>query len=476
MTLRNHIRHIPPVLALVLLSGCSMAPEYARPAAPVAAAWPAGLAYDMAPQGDAAAVAASKVKWQEFFTSPDLQKLISTALENNRDLRVAALNIEAARAAYRIQRSDRLPKLDGQAQISRTGVPENASPTGSDTIESQYSVGLGVTAFELDLFGRVKSLSDAALEQYLATTEAEKTARISLIAEVSNTYLQLLADQKLLKLTEDTLKAQQQSFDLIQKSFDSGIGSQLDVSRARTQVETARANRAQYLRLIEQDKNALALLLGKPVDGVLTGAETLDDIKIASTLPSGLPSDVLLDRPDVRAAEHVLKAQNAEIGAARAAFFPRITLTGSAGLASASLSDLFKSGSATAWSFMPQATLPIFNAGENIANLDAAKAQHDIAVAQYEKSIQTAFREVADELAARGTLSEQLSAQHDLVQANQDAYTLSEARYNHGIDSYLSVLDTQRELYAAQQGEISVQRQMLSNLVTLYKVLGGGVI
>lgn len=464
-------------LATVLLvTGCTMAPEYTRPASPVSAAFPAGIAYDMAPRAESggAVTAASAVSWQAFFQSPVLQKLVATALENNRDLRVAALNIEAARAAYRIQRADLLPHLDAGATAGRTGTPENASGAGRDVTTGQYSANLGVTAFELDLFGRVRSLNDSALSRYLATQEAERSARISLVAEVANAYLTYLADRKLLRLTEDTLNAQQQSYDLILKSHENGIGSQLDVSRARTQVETARANRAQYLRQVAQDKNALFLLLGTPPSDSLLDGETLDDVKIMQNLPSNLPSDVLLQRPDILAAEETLKAANAEIGAARANFFPVISLTGSAGFASSSLTDLFKSGSAVAWSFVPQATLPIFNAGENVARLKGAEANRDIAVAQYEKAVQTAFREVADELAARGTLVEQLSAQRDLVQASQQAYDLSESRYKHGIDSHLGVLDAQRSLYAAQQSEILVQRQQLSNLVNLYKALGGG--
>ena len=464
------------LMVTTLLGGCTMIPEYLRPAAPVAAQWPAGAAYDTPPAAEGTVVASAvDTAWKDFFRSESLQKLIDAALENNRDLRVAMLNVEAARAAYRVQRADLLPSVNAGGSMSRQGIPENASSAGRDTVSSQYAANIATTAFELDVFGRIRSLNESALQQYLATEEARKAVQIALVAEVANAYLTLLADEKLLKLTEETLDAQQESFVLIQRSFDAGIGSQLDVSQARTSVETARTNLAQYTRRVAQDKNALALLLGAPGGAVDTKSDTLDDALIMENLPAGLPSDVLLARPDVLQAEHTLQAANANIGAARAAFFPRISLTGSVGLASDSLSDLFKSGSSLAWAFAPQITVPIFEAGRNVANLDVAEAQQKIAVAQYEKTVQSAFREVADELAARGTYTDQLDAQSALVGAAQNAYDLSQLRYKQGVDSYLNVLDAQRSLYAAQQGEIQVQQQRLSNLVTLYKALGGGL-
>jgi len=317
-------------------------------------------------------------------------------------------------------------------------------------------------------------MNERALEEYFATEEAQQSARIALIAETANAYLTYLADKKLLGITEDTLKSQQEAYDLIKKRYDLGTSSQLDLEQARTSVETARANRARYLRFVAQDRNALELLMGTAPDTAILDALTLDTVELADNLPVGLPSAVLLERPDIRQAEHSLKAANANIGAARAAFFPAISLTGSAGFASESLSDLFKSGSSLAWSFIPSITLPIFEGGKNIANLDSATAGQKIAVAQYEKSIQTAFREVADELAARGTYTEQLAAQTALANATGNAYRISRARYDQGTDNYLSVLDSQRELYSAQQSEITVQQERLSNLVNLYKVLGGG--
>lgn len=458
--------------ASTILAGCTLIPDYERPASPVSVQWPQGEAYGELP--GSGEVKVSDIKWQDFFQSENLQQIIQTALDNNRDLRIAALNVEAARAIYRVQRADLVPGIEANGSGNRQGIPENASPTGQDTISSQYSANIGTTAFELDLFGRIRSLNERALEEYFSTQEARDVTQISLISETANAYLTYQADRKLLELTKDTLKAQQESYDLIKKSYDLGIGSELDVAQAATSVETARTNLAQYLRRVAQDKNALTLLAGADVDGALLDTDSLDTVSILQDLPVGLSSDVLLDRPDIRQAEHLLKAANADIGAARAAFFPTISLTGSAGLASESLSDLFSSGAGLAWSFIPQITLPIFEGGRNMANLDAATAKEKIAVAAYEKSIQTAFREVADELAARGTYTEQLNAQNALVAATQKSYDLSSARYRQGIDSHLNVLDSQRALYSAQQNEIVVQQQRLSNLVTLYKVFGGG--
>lgn len=457
------------------LSGCTFMPDYKRPASPVAAAWPAGDVYAAA-AGDTSAALSADTRWKDFFTSAQLQKVIGLALEHNRDLRVSTLNVQAAQAAYRIQRADIVPSVDATGSLSRQGVPENARQTaGQASVTSQYAANIGTTSFELDLFGRLRSLNEAALQDYFATVEAQKSVQIALVAEVANAYLALLSDMKLLRLTEETLATQRKSFDLTRQSFELGIGSQLDVSQAQTAVETARANLAQYKRQVAQDRNALALLTGTNLSEIDLATETLDDIALKADMPAGLPSAVLLSRPDILQAEHALQAANANIGAARAAFFPTVSLTGSAGLASQSLSDLFSSGSGLAWSFAPQVTLPIFQGGRNVANLETAEVQQKIAVADYEKAIQTAFREVADELAARGTYTDQLDALRAFVSAAQMSYDLSNARYRQGIDSYLNVLDAQRSLYEAQQNEILVAQQRLSNLVTLYKVLGGGV-
>lgn len=459
--------------ASTILAGCSMTPDYNRPNAPVSAQWPQGPAYEnLANAGDAKI---AEIGWRDFFISQQLQQVIQTALDNNRDLRVAALNIESARATYRVQRADLVPSVSATGAGNRQGIPEKASATGRDAITSQYSANVGTTSFELDFFGRVRSMNESALEKYFATQEAHDSAQIALIAEVANAYLTYQADRKLLALTNDTLAAQQESYDVIKKSFDMGIGSALDVAQIETALETARANQAQYTRRVAQDKNALTLLMGASLDDSILDAEGLDTVEIMQDLPVSLSSSVLLERPDIRQAEHALKAANADIGAARAAFFPNISLTGSAGLASTSLADLFTSGAGLAWSFIPQITLPIFEGGRNRANLDGAKANEKIAVAQYEKAIQVAFREVADELAARGTYTNQLQSQNALVAATQKSYDLSQARYKAGIDSHLSVLDSQRSLYQSQQNQIVVQQQRLSNLITLYKVLGGGV-
>lgn len=460
--------------AAVLLSGCSLIPDYMRPDLPVSQSWPTGPASAAAPTVEAGKPLWGDVAWKEFFTEPTLQKLIQQALDNNRDLRVAALNIEVARASYGITQADLLPNVDanGSGTVART--PRNASqsvPAKATTARS-YSANVGVTAFELDLFGRVRSLNEQALEQFLATEEARTSTQISLVAEVANAYLTLLGDRKLQALTEETLETRLKSLELIQRSFDRGVSSELDLAQARTAVETARANRARYLRQVDQDRNALTLLVGGPVDPAsLTG--DLDTMRFVEELPVGLPSEVLLRRPDIVQAEHSLKAANANIGAARAAFFPSISLTGSAGYASHNLNNLFGAGSG-AWSFGPSVSVPIFDAGRNQANLDSAKASRDITVAQYEKSIQTAFREVSDALAAKGTLTDQMRAQNALVEATRTSYRLSQARYDRGIDSYLTVLDSQRSLYSAQQDLVSVQVSRLSNLVAFYKVLGGG--
>lgn len=456
--------------AAALLAGCTMSPSYEQPAMPIAGQWPVAEASTLSGEGQQAA---ATITWQDFFKSPVLQKVIATSLENNRDLRIAALNIEEARALYRIQRADLVPTIGANLGATRQRISEDISPTGNAETTTQYDANIGVTAFELDLFGRVRSLSEAAFEEYLAVEENRDTVQIALVAEVANVYVQLLADQKILNLAQDTLNTQQKSYDLIERSNALGATTKLDLSRARTVLETARADVARYTRLVAQDKNALILLMGTGDAAALSSTETLDGLALLDTIPVGLPSDVLALRPDVRAAEHRLKAANANIGAARAAFFPRLTLTGALGFASDALSSLF-SGGAGSWAFAPQLTLPLFEGGRNVAGLDLAEARKNIAVATYEKTVQTAFREVADELVARETLAEQLAAQRRLADASEDAYNLSNARYRSGIDSYFSALDAQRELYAAQQQEILIQQQYYANLITLYKALGGG--
>lgn len=461
---------IPVCLAVTSLTACSLAPTYVRPTAPVTKEWPVA---STAPQSGEESHTAD-IGWRSMFRSPKLQSLIEASLANNRDLRIAALNIEAARHTWRIQRSDLLPSINSAGNFTRQQLSTSMSGTGKTEIASTYSAGIGTTAYELDLFGRVRSLSNRAINQYLATEEGRKAAQTSLVAEVANAYLNYLADVELLRLTESTLKTRQDACDLIKRSFDLGAKSRLDVAQSATLVESARASRAQYQRHVEQDKNALTLLVGKEIDPMLLEPQPLADVEVMERLPVGIPSIVLLDRPDVRQAEYALKAENANIGAARASFFPSISLTGSAGFASASLSDLFEAGSSGVWSFAPQVTLPIFQGGRLRSNLKLAETNRDIAVTRYEKAIQSAFREVADALVARATYTEQLQAQQALVKESDQACTITKARYDHGIDSSFALLDAQRSLFEAQQNEILIHQQTLANLIDLYKALGGG--
>jgi len=459
-------------IGVACLAGCSMAPKYTRPEAPVSATWPTGPAYknSASPSGEPAA---TDLKWNQFFVNPQLQKLIGLALANNRDLRVAALNIERSRAQYQIQRSDLFPKVDANAAALYQRVAEGISVTGSPLNIHQYQVGLGLSSYELDLFGRIRSLKDQALQQFFATGEARRSVQISLVAEVANNYLTLAADRERLKLAQDTLTSQQTSYELIRSRYEAGMSSALDLHQAQTSVDTARVDIARFTTFVAQDENALTLVVGSRVEADLLPAALSDTLTAVKDLQPGLPSDVLLRRPDILQAEDLLKGANANIGAARAAFFPRITLVSSVGLGSDDLGGLFKGGSFV-YRVAPQISIPIFQGGANRANLKVAEVDRDIAVAQYEKAIQTAFREVADALALQGTINDQVAAQHSLTDATSESYRLSQARYEKGLDSYLNVLDSQRSLYSAQQGLISVRLARLTNLVTLYKVLGGG--
>jgi multidrug efflux system outer membrane protein len=458
--------------SFLCLAGCSLAPKYSRPEAPVPTAWPSGPAYKNV-TGKPAEKPVAGTPWREFFIDGKLRKVIALSLDNNRDLRVAALNIERSRAQYQIQRSDLFPKVDANASATYQRLAEDFSGLGIPLDIHQYNVGLGISSYELDLFGRVRSLKDQALQQFFATEEARRSVQISLVAEVAANYLTLAADRELLKLAKDTLTSQQTSYQLIRSRYQSGISSALDLHQAQTSVDTARVDIARYTTFVAQDENALNLVVGSTTpDDLLPGALS-DTLTALKDLQPGLPSDVLLVRPDILQAEHLLKGANANIGAARAAFFPRITLVSSVGLGSDDLSGLFKSG-AFVYKVAPQISLPIFDAGANRANLKVAEVDRDIAVAQYEKAIQTAFREVADALAQRGTIDDQLAAQRSLTDATAESYRLSQARYEKGIDSYLNVLDSQRSLYSAQQNLIGTRLAKLTNLVTLYKVLGGG--
>ncbi len=379
---------------------------------------------------------------------------------------MAILNIEQARAQWQVRRADQVPNLSLGAIVTSQSNADGGTTTA-------YVAGLTVPSFELDFFGRVSSLSEAALAQYLATEEARRTAQILLVATVANTYLALRADQEQLALTQQTLATRVSSLQLTQLKFDNGIVSELDVAQQQSLVEGARVAMQILRRQLMQDENALVLLVGRPVTIDLPPDASLVGVNIGPELPAGLPSDLLLNRPDIRQSEQQLRSANANIGAARAAFYPRITLTGSAGVASGNLLDLFRAGT-FAWAFTPQIVLPIFDGGRNQANLDSSKALRDISVAQYEKTVQTAFREVADALAGRATLTDQLRAQQAQADAEAARFKLSNLRYTSGVASYLDALDAQRSLFVAQLATVQVQLSRLQNQVTLYKVLGGG--
>jgi multidrug efflux system outer membrane protein len=461
-----------------LLGACTLEPHYHRPPPPVPAL----------EGGAAGGTVAADIGWREFFPDPQLQQLIALALTDNRDLRVAALNVQSAQAQYRIQRAELFPTVDASAVeqvqhipigVLTSGFPPavlaGAGPLPTNGVtEHTYDVGVGFTSYELDLFGRIRSLSHAALQQYFSSGETRRSVQLTLVAEVATAYVVVLADQTLLDITRDTLKSQEDSYALTQKLFSGGTTTELALRQAETTVDTARANLAQYNRQQALDRDALQLLLGAPIPDGIDFSRGLDRGNMVAELAEGVPSDVLVRRPDVLAAEHQLMAANAEIGAARAAFLPAISLTGNFGTESTQLSGLFKGGS-RAWTFSPQISVPIFAGGANVANLQATKLARDTAVAQYEKAIQTAFREVADALVARGTLDEQLAAQQALVTASAAAYRLADMRYRGGVDSYLSALVAQVSLYSAQQQLQTVRLLRLQNLVTLYKALGGGL-
>ena len=460
---------------IAALSACTMEPHYTRPVAPVPATW----AGNAAGAADKASVA--DLGWRQFFPDPVLQRLITLALANNRDLRVAVLNVQAAQAQYRIQRADLFPTVaaTGVEEVEKypSGVLAGSStgtPVPGGTTFRYYEVGVGFTSYEIDLFGKIRSLNHAALEQYFENAETRRSSQLTLVAEVASAYLAILADETILKVTRETLDSQTASYDLTKKSLDAGTTTALALRQAATTVDTARANLAEYTRQDAQDRNALMILIGVPIPEDIVFTTDINAETMSADLPVGVPSEVLTRRPDVLAAEHQLVSANANIGAARAAFFPSITLTGNYGTASTQLSGLFKKGS-SAWTFSPQISVPIFAGGANVANLDLSKIEKNVYIAQYEKALQSAFREVDDALAARGTLDDQLAAQRALLDDSSEEYRLAEMRFRNGVDSFLPVLDAQRALYSAQQAVVGLELQRLQNMATLYKALGGGM-
>ena len=447
------------LLAVVLaLSGCMMIPKYERPAAPVAAQYPEATEAKAGP-------AASDIAWQNFFAEERLKKLIELALANNRDLRVAMLRVEQSRAQYRITRSASFPGINGGGSFTRSHA--------ADITSDQWSASLGTTAYELDLFGRVRSLNKQALEKYLATAEAQRSAQISLVAEVADEYFTLRQAEEQLQLARQTLATVQESYDLNKATFNAGAANELDLRTAEGQVQTAKINILTYERQLAQAQNALVLLVGQSLPTDLPAPRSLSDTNVVADIPAGLPSELVQRRPDILQAEHTLKAANANIGAARAAFFPSIKFTGSIGTTSDEFSKLFGAGTGV-WSFSPQVTVPIFTGGQNRADLDSAKVSARIEVANYEKAIQTAFREVADALVANSSYAAQIDAEAALINAQKIRFDLANARYRQGEDSYLNVLSAQQDLYSAQQGLLRAQFNKLASQISLYQALGGG--
>ncbi|MBP2168124.1 multidrug efflux system outer membrane protein [Erwinia toletana] len=451
----------------LLLAGCSLQPDYQQPTLPVDSQYHAPVAQQAGNGAD--------IAWQDFFTDPVMKQLISLALENNRDLRVAALNVDVARSQVQIDRAALLPTVSLSGSETAQHLPGNLYSTKSSgpVTYHQFDSSLGVTSWELDFFGRLRSLRDQALESYLATDATQRATRISLIAEVASGYLSLCADNALLKLAQQTVQSQQASYDLTRRSFDAGVSSDQELAQAETSVRSAQADVASYTRQLRQDVNALTLLAGTRLPSDLLASAELKQTWRFPATPAGLPSDLLTRRPDIIAAEHTLKAANANIGAARAAFFPSISLTASGGSSSSSLGHLLEGGTA-AWSFGPSVNLPIFDGGVNQANLDVAQLQKRIEIASYEKAIQTAFQEVGDALAGEDTWKAELQARQQDQAANQRYYHYAEIRFQQGVDNYLNVLVAQRSLYSARQAAISAQLGQLNQQVTLYKALGGG--
>ncbi|MEI2416064.1 efflux transporter outer membrane subunit [Orrella sp. JC864] len=472
-----------PLLAAATLAGCSLAPEYQRPEAPVAQAWPAqpdmrGDGRGVQPADRVApeqGVAASDIGWRQFFRDPRLQALIELALVNNRDMRIAVQRIEEARAQYGVQRGEQFPSIGVGASGTRQRTPEDLRFGGADApaISSQYQAGLALTAFEIDLFGRLRNLSEAARQQYLATEQARRTVHINLVGQVAQAYFALRAAETQLNLVQQTLGSRQASFDLVSQRYEAGVASELELNQSRTLLDTARSDLAAFARQRSQATNALVQLIGQPLPDELPEPLPFGSEQLVASVPAGLPSDLLTRRPDILAAENALRAANANIGAARAAFFPTISLTGNIGTASPTLGGLFESGTG-AWSFAPQIAIPLFAGGSLRAGVDLARARDNIAVAQYEQAIQQAFREVADALAGEATYESQLTSLRALEAASARTLELSNLRYEGGIDDFLQVQTAQISYYSAQQQLVQAGLDSLINRTELYKALGGG--
>jgi multidrug efflux system outer membrane protein len=498
-------RFLTSFLASAVLGACTLMPHYDQPHSPVPNNWPADAASPSAPPAApaatsaapgattpgarSAAISADQIGWREFFTDPRLQRMVEIALDNNRNLRIAVLNVAASQAQFRVQRGNLFPAISATGSELAEQIPPNGSiplggtgasrvgpavPNGPAAITlHEYAAGIGFTNYELDLFGRQRSLTTQAFEQYLAQSESRRSTQISLVAEVASDYLAVLADEALVNITQETLQSESESYELTKAMYQHDTTTLLALRQAESAVDAARANLAQYQRRLSQDSHALTLVLGQEIPAAPPSGKDLNTEELLAAVPEGLPSELLTHRPDILSAEHTLRAANADIGAARAAFFPEIQLTASGGTASGRLNGLFGAGTRM-WTFAPTITLPIFNGGQNIANLDLAHIEKNVAVAQYELAIQTAFREVSDALSARGTYVEQRQAQEALVVADAEAFRLAQMRFRSGVDSYLATLDAERSLYSAQQGLVSVRQAELANRVTLYKALGGG--
>ena len=458
------MRRLILVCAVLLATGCaSLAPERQRPAMPVPDVWP-----DATTAGGLGTV----LGWREVFPDPALQNLIVMALNENRSLRQAVLAMDKARAQAGIARADRFPNVDASGQSTTQRLPGDLNG-GDAGIGRKWNVGLGVTSFELDFFGRVKNLEEAALENYLATEEARRAAHISLVAQVAQGYLSLAGDREALTLAQDTLTSREATLTLTKAQVDSGVATELERHQAEESVAVAQSEVARLTAQVAMDRNALAVLVGVPVTSLNLPARLIDDVTVNETVAPGLPSDLLVRRPDILEAEHQLWAAGAEIGAARAAFFPRISLTSTAGLASLELTDLFDSAQRT-WTFVPSITLPIFDAGRNKANLAAAEAERKIRVAAYEQAIQTAFREVSDALAKTEGYAGQVQAQTRRVDSASASRMLVDQRYEAGLESAFAVHDAERTLFTARQNLLSVRLAQKFNVVELFAALGGG--